>query len=171
VAPEFVNDGQQRRPQRREVGRRHGPAKPEVHAGVDVSLGIGDGARLEPVPDGIESELDVRHDDEHVRDAYRQGSGGDQRELAEEAHGNCLLSPQGRAQCAPEIVGEDWFPRSPLTRLSDGRLPQFGERPGLKLADAFPGEVEVLADFVERARLSAVEAEAQRKDLPLPLVE
>src|SRR5215217_7062866 len=48
---------------------------------------------------------------------------------------------------------------------------QFAHRTGLDLADALTGEVEVLADFLERAGLAAVEPEPQREDLPLPLVE
>ena len=44
-------------------------------------------------------------------------------------------------------------------------------RPGLDLADALPGEVEVLADLFERARLSPIEPEAQGEDLALALVQ
>ena len=51
------------------------------------------------------------------------------------------------------------------------RVTQLAHRPGLDLADALPGEVEVLADLFERARLAAVETEAQREDLALTLVE
>ena len=51
------------------------------------------------------------------------------------------------------------------------RVAQLAHRPGLDLADALPGEVEVLADLLEGPRLAAVEAEAQLQDLPLALVE
>src|SRR5438445_12720567 len=51
------------------------------------------------------------------------------------------------------------------------RVPQLRHRPRLDLADALTGQVEVLADLFERARLAAVEPEAQRQDLPLALVE
>src|SRR5437588_6009932 len=48
---------------------------------------------------------------------------------------------------------------------------QLRHGPGLDLADALAGQVEVLADLLERAGLAAVEAEAQLEDLALPLVE
>ncbi len=51
------------------------------------------------------------------------------------------------------------------------RVTQLRHRPGFDLTDAFPGEVEVLADLFERARLAAVETEPQREDLALALVE
>ncbi len=44
-------------------------------------------------------------------------------------------------------------------------------RPGLDLADALPGEVEVLADLFERAGLSPIEPEPQGEDLTLALVQ
>src|ERR671914_3097155 len=52
-----------------------------------------------------------------------------------------------------------------------GRVPQLRHRPGLDLADPLPGEVEVLANLFEGTGLASVETEAQRQDLPLPLVE
>src|SRR3954469_20058736 len=51
------------------------------------------------------------------------------------------------------------------------RVAQLAHRPGLDLADPLTGQVEVLADLLERPRLAAVEAEAQGEDVPLPLVE
>src|SRR5581483_11520387 len=51
------------------------------------------------------------------------------------------------------------------------RVPQLRHRACLDLADALAGEVEVLAHLFERARLAAVEAEAQLQDLALALVE
>src|SRR5205814_2704749 len=52
-----------------------------------------------------------------------------------------------------------------------GRVTKLRHRPGLDLADALPGEVEVLADLLERARLSPIEPEAQGEDLTLALVQ
>src|SRR5207245_439699 len=52
-----------------------------------------------------------------------------------------------------------------------GRVAQLRHRARLDLTDALTREVEVLADLLERARLAAVEPEAQREDLALPLVE
>ena len=42
-----------------------------------------------------------------------------------------------------------------------GRVPQLRHRPGLDLADALPGETEVLGHFLERALAATVEPEAQ----------
>ena len=50
-------------------------------------------------------------------------------------------------------------------------VPQLGHRPRLDLADPLTGEVEVLADLFQGARLAAVEAEAELQDLALALVE
>ncbi len=52
-----------------------------------------------------------------------------------------------------------------------GGVTQLGHRPRLNLADALTGQVEVLPDLLEGARLAAVEAEAQAQDLALTLVE
>src|SRR4051812_3695235 len=51
------------------------------------------------------------------------------------------------------------------------RVAQLAHRPGFDLADPLTGQVEVLADLFQRARLAAVEAEAELQDLPLTLVE
>src|SRR2546421_10956214 len=51
------------------------------------------------------------------------------------------------------------------------RMAELRHGPRLDLADALTGEVEVLTDFFERARLAAVEAETQLQDLSLALVE
>src|SRR5204863_186006 len=48
---------------------------------------------------------------------------------------------------------------------------QLRHRPGLDLADALTGEVEVLADLLEGAGLAAVESETQLEDLALAVVE
>ncbi len=50
-------------------------------------------------------------------------------------------------------------------------MAQLAHCTGLDLTDALTGEVERLADFLQRARLAAVETEAQREDLSLALVE
>ena len=46
-------------------------------------------------------------------------------------------------------------------------MAQLAHRPRLDLADALTREVEVLADLFERARLAAVETEAELQDLDL----
>ena len=51
------------------------------------------------------------------------------------------------------------------------RVPQLRHRPGLDLADPLPGEAEVLGHFLERALAGAVEAEAEREDRLLAVVE
>src|SRR5690606_15611487 len=51
------------------------------------------------------------------------------------------------------------------------RVTQLAHRPRLDLADALAGEVEVLADLLERARFAAIEAEAELEDLALAVVE
>ena len=48
---------------------------------------------------------------------------------------------------------------------------QLAHRAGLDLSNALSREVERLADFFERARLAAVETEAQGENLALALVE
>ena len=52
-----------------------------------------------------------------------------------------------------------------------GRVAQLRHRPRLDLADALPGQVEVLAHLLERPGLAPVQPEAQAQDLTLPLVE
>src|SRR5664280_752651 len=52
-----------------------------------------------------------------------------------------------------------------------GRMPELRHGPGLDLADPLAGQVEVLADLLERAGLAPIEAEAQTQDLPLAFVE
>ena len=51
------------------------------------------------------------------------------------------------------------------------RVAQLRHGAGLDLADALPGQVEVLADLFERAGLAAVEAEPELQDLALTVVE
>src|SRR5688500_7898212 len=51
------------------------------------------------------------------------------------------------------------------------RVPQFGHGASFDLADALTSEIEVLADFFERAGLAAIETEPQLEDLALALVE
>src|SRR5437588_10371837 len=51
------------------------------------------------------------------------------------------------------------------------RVPELRHGPGLDLADALAGEVEVLAHLFESAGLTPVEAESQPEDLALSLVE
>ena len=51
------------------------------------------------------------------------------------------------------------------------RVAEAGEGPGLDLADPLPAQVDQLADLVGGAGLAAVEAEAQREDVALTLVE
>src|SRR5438309_10027895 len=53
----------------------------------------------------------------------------------------------------------------------DRRVTQLRHGPHLDLADALPGEVEVLAHLVERAGLAPVEAVAQPEDLALALAQ
>ena len=55
--------------------------------------------------------------------------------------------------------------------MSLERVAQLRHGPGLDLADALTGEVEVLAHLFEGAGLAPVEAEAQLQDLALALVE
>jgi hypothetical protein len=50
-------------------------------------------------------------------------------------------------------------------------MPELRHGSGLDLADALPGQVEMLAHLFEGAWLAAVEAEPQTKDLALPLVQ
>ena len=50
-------------------------------------------------------------------------------------------------------------------------VPQLRHGTGFDLANALAGEVEVLADLFERARLATVETEAQLEDLAFALVE
>ena len=50
-------------------------------------------------------------------------------------------------------------------------MAQLRHGPGLDLADALPGEVEVLANLLERAGLTPVEAETQLEDVSLALVQ
>ena len=52
-----------------------------------------------------------------------------------------------------------------------GRVAKLGHRPRLDLTDALPGQVEVLADLLERPGLTSVQPEAQAQDLALTLVE
>src|SRR5688572_13882060 len=51
------------------------------------------------------------------------------------------------------------------------RVAQLGDRAHLDLADALPGQVELLADLVERGRLARVEPEAADDDPALTVVE
>ena len=54
-------------------------------------------------------------------------------------------------------------------RLPVGRgVPKLRHGPSLDLADALPGQAEMLADLIERAALPPVKAEAQPQDPPLP---
>ena len=55
--------------------------------------------------------------------------------------------------------------------LRAGGVTQLGERLRLDLADALPGDAELLADLFERAHLPVVEPEAEPHDLPLAIVE
>ena len=50
-------------------------------------------------------------------------------------------------------------------------MAQLRHGPGLNLADALPGQVEVLAHLFQRPGFAPVQAEAQAQDLPLTLVE
>src|SRR2546422_8389670 len=50
-------------------------------------------------------------------------------------------------------------------------VPQLGERLGLDLADALPGEGDLRADLLEGAGLPREQAEAQRQNLLLPVGE
>src|SRR5947208_12103198 len=50
-------------------------------------------------------------------------------------------------------------------------MPQLRHGPRLDLADAFAGQVEMLAHLFQRARLAAVETETQPQDLALALVQ
>ncbi len=55
--------------------------------------------------------------------------------------------------------------------MSRGRVTELRHRPRFDLTDALPGEVEVLADLLEGARLAAVKTESQAQYLALALVE
>src|SRR5688500_12214675 len=52
-----------------------------------------------------------------------------------------------------------------------GGVAELGHGPGLDLADALPGEVELVAHLLQRAGLAPVEAEAQAQDLALALAQ
>ena len=50
-------------------------------------------------------------------------------------------------------------------------MTQLRHRPGLDLANALTGEVEVLADLFERARTAVLETETKPYDLLLPIAQ
>ena len=74
-----------------------------------------------------------------------------------------------------------WWHRAPVTSENRALLlhrfefldhfAQFRERDVLDLADAFAGDAEFLADFLERLFRSAIQAEAIAQDGRLPRVE
>src|SRR5262249_45031111 len=76
---------------------------------------------------------------------------------------------RGDAAVAPDAGTSD---REEVAGAGIGRrVAQLRHRPGLDLADPLTREVEVLPHLLERPRLAPVEAEAQREDLTLALVE
>ena len=48
-------------------------------------------------------------------------------------------------------------------------MPQFAQGLCLNLPDPLPGDIELFADFLEGPGPAVFEAEAEKKDLPLPL--
>src|SRR5688500_4005939 len=51
------------------------------------------------------------------------------------------------------------------------RTAQFRERDVLQLTNPLAGHAEFLADFLQRLWLPAIEPEARKDDLPLPVIE
>ena len=71
VEADLIGHGEQRRPQRREVGRRYRLPEPVEGVGIDVALAVRERLGLQLVPDRIEPE-GVGRKGEHVDDADRE---------------------------------------------------------------------------------------------------
>src|SRR5438309_8750239 len=81
------------------------------------------------------------------------------------------LFPRDRGKWSGEAAGGGLNGEQVAGAGVAARVAELGHGPGFDLADALPGQVEVLADLFEGAGLASVEAETEAQDLALALVE